>query len=206
MRDKDRDHATDALPYLNVTLADSHGCLRDPDRPYPGFPNGCPAPLKVSLPGIVFGELCGACPVQGEGVAQGREFSFYARYGTWNMEIEDTRRAHYRNFSGDDPWDGHMPPSVAFALIVSKLLWHVCGAEARTVQEIARDQSYRDWKGLRTTSDLFIVRLTHWLAGQDPSDYSESIMEMLNAVLWESKRRGWPEDWWEDPSVVLEAR
>jgi len=78
------------------------------------------------------------------------------------------------------------------------------GEDPTHAQEIARDQSYRDWKGLCAMSDLFIVRLTTWLAGQDPSDYSESTREMLNAVLWESGRRGWQEGWWEDPSVVLE--
>ena len=227
----------------NVPLEDIHGILRDPERPYPFFTGGCPAPLKLSLPGIVFTELCGACPMQAEGRANGLGFSFWACHGRWEMEIEQPGNAPARLLSGDDRWQGHMPPSVAFAMIVFKLLWHVCGRDPfygpatgmgctpnldpgqpgsrslirsadreclELIGELARDQSYRDWKGLCTMSDLFIIRLCAWLSGQGPSDYSESTREMLNAVLWESKRRGWTEGWWkdpwEDPSVVLEVK
>ena len=175
-------------------LEDLHGCLRAPERPYPSFPGGCPAPLNLSLPGIVFGELCGACPVQGEGVAKGREFTFYARYGTWNMEIEGARRAHYRNFSGDDPRGGWMPPSVAFALITSKLLWHVCVGKA-----------LRPWPGPGGLSDEHLVDLHTWLCFHDDWRTSD-LRHMHNAVLVEAERRRWPDGWWEDPSVVLEAR
>lgn len=181
---------------MNVSLEDIRGCFRDPERPYASFPGGCPAPLKLSLPRIVFGELCGACPVQGEGVAEGREFSFYARYGTWEMEIESARRAHYRNFSGDDPWDGWMPPSVAFALITSKLLWHVCGPP-RLIGDLS------DWAGLSRLSDIFVVGLFTWAL---PKGHPGPAHEIVCALLRETERRGWPEGWWEDPSVVLEVK
>jgi len=58
------------------------GRLLDPERPYPFFPDGCPAPLRE---GISFSELCGACPMQAEGAARGRRFTFYARHGRWEM-------------------------------------------------------------------------------------------------------------------------
>lgn len=110
-------------------LEDLHSCLRDPERPYPFFSGGCPAPLKLSLPGIVFTELCGACPMQGEGRVNGLGFSFWARHGRWEMQIDQPGNSPARLFSGDDCWDGHMPPSVAFALVVGKLLYHVCGQD-----------------------------------------------------------------------------
>ena len=127
-----------------TTLEDLHGILRDPERPYPFFTGGCPAPLKLSLPGIVFTELCGACPMQAEGRANGLGFSFWACHGRWEMEIEQPGNAPARLLSGDDRWQGHMPPSVAFAMIVFKLLWHVCG----------RDPFYGPATGMGCTPNL----------------------------------------------------
>ena len=121
-----------------------YGILRDPERPYPFFTGGCPAPLKLSLPGIVFTELCGACPMQAEGRANGLGFSFWACHGRWEMEIEQPGNAPARLLSGDDRWQGHMPPSVAFAMIVFKLLWHVCG----------RDPFYGPATGMGCTPNL----------------------------------------------------
>lgn len=109
---------------LGQMLEDLHGCLRDPDHSHSGFPGGCPAPLRD---GIAFTELGGACPMQAAGRAMDRAFSFYVRYGSWGMTIEGACGEHYnRHFRGEDRWDGWMPPSVAFALVTSKLLWHVC--------------------------------------------------------------------------------
>lgn len=70
--------------------------------------------------------------------------------------------------------------------------------------------SLRDWRGLREMSDLFIVGYVHFLTfgigTTSPHSHqvdSGSITRALNAALWEAERRGWPEGWWEDPSVVV---
>lgn len=174
------------------THEEIHGILRDPERPYPFFHGGCPAPLKRE--GIEWTELRGACPIQAEGRVNGPRFTFWARYGRWEMQIEQRGTlAPSRYFSGDDRWEGHMPPSVAFALVVSKLLWHVCGGLARP------------WPGLGDLSDEHLVDLHSWLIFHEGWRTSD-LRRMHNAVLVETDRRQWPEGWWEDPSVVLEAR
>ena len=97
------------------------------------FPKACPAPLRE---GIVFEKLEWACPTQARGEARGYGFYFRARFGVWTFTIsppgvdpvEAWRRPGKpgRHFSAVDPWEGLMPPSVAFALVTSKLLWHIC--------------------------------------------------------------------------------
>lgn len=87
------------------------------------FPGGCPAPLRE---GITFNALGGDCPIQAYGFIVGKdtEFAFRARHGTWRLEIDGPTLSV---LVGVDRWDGGMPPSVAFALITSHLLCHVCG-------------------------------------------------------------------------------
>ena len=62
------------------------------------------------------------------------------------------------------------------------------------------------WMDLRSLSDEIIVTVLMWLLQDyDPREDNAraSIEAMTSALLLEGKRRGWPEGWWEDPSVIL---
>lgn len=72
-----------------------------------------------------------------------------------------------------------------------------------------------DWKGLERLSDHFIVDIMMWSSleyGQGKSDCAhpsatdlrrQDLTEFRSALLRETERRGWPDGWWEDPSIVL---
>ena len=71
-----------------------------------------------------------------------------------------------------------------------------------------------DWEGLARLSDNFIVAMLMWAqfdygeiscaASDLPADTIRSdLRESRSALLRECERRGWPEGWWEDPSIVL---
>jgi prevent-host-death family protein len=49
-----------------------------------------------------------------------------------------------------------------------------------------------------------LVRLNLW-AGTDGDLEREARLLIGNQIGWEAERRGWPEEWWEDPSVLEEA-
>lgn len=136
----------------NVALSKVHGWLRDRERPYWQFTGGCPAPLRE---GIVFNALGGACPMQAHGLVLGEvEFEFRARHGGWSMDFYGGG-LDSRSFSGSDPWEGHMPPSVAFALVTSKLLWHVC----------SRQEEQGEWPPPDHLDEVLACGpLTHWQA------------------------------------------
>lgn len=68
-----------------------------------------------------------------------------------------------------------------------------------------------DWVGLERLSDKFLVRCTSWVMltydavpGRSDPVGNADVIEFGNALLRETGRRGWPEEWWEDPSVVTE--
>jgi len=116
------------------------------------------------------------------------------------------RSVPMRSFSGDDRWLGHMPPSVAFALITSKLLWHVCAADGRdgltALGGIPKDSVTRarkrtelPWTSLCDLPDEHLVDLHTWLCLHDDWQVGD-LRRVYNAILIEADLRGWPEGWW----------
>ena len=70
-----------------------------------------------------------------------------------------------------------------------------------------------DWAGLERLSDKFLIKCTSWVMltydavpglAQPLGSRSDNadVTEFGSALLRESERRGWPDGWWEDSSVV----
>lgn len=70
---------------------------------------------------------------------------------------------------------------------------------------VAQRRTEPPWPGLVGLSDEHLVDLHNWLWDRDECQ-ADDFFRVRNAVLVEAERRRWPEGWWEDPSVVLEAR
>ena len=63
------------------------------------------------------------------------------------------------------------------------------------------------WQGLQDLGAKFLVDMLTWVSFKDAARGREVHPDertLINAILRESERRGWPEDWWEDPGVIPE--
>lgn len=74
------------------------------------------------------------------------------------------------------------------------------------VKIVELDPEVVKWVGLTEMTAQFLVDMLMWATIETPNrkgEDAESESKFVNAILREAERRGWPECWWEDASIVL---